>query len=99
MDVSSFCMLSNSKRDTVFRCTNKIRVDGQKLKTKAFVFEFSKLELNFVASFSRCYPEFESYEGSNCTVLEQYLEFFGTTKTTYSEMTRISWGFEFRFIY
>ena len=56
----------------------KIRVGGQKLQTETPLFEFSKLvtllRLFLIAT--------ESYEGSKCTVREQYLEFFNfkTTK-------------------
>ena len=60
----------------------KIRVDGHKLQTEALAFEFLKLvtllRLFLVAA--------QSYEGSNCAVLEQHLEFFKTTKTTFPEL-------------
>ena len=60
----------------------KIRVDGQKLQTEAFVFEFLKL----VALLRLFLVPTESNEGSNCTFLEQYLEFFKTTKTTFPRL-------------
>ena len=60
----------------------KIRVDGQKLQTETSVFEFSKL----VTLLCLFLVGTEIYEGLNCTVLEQYLEFFKTTKTTFPKL-------------
>ena len=64
----------------VFRC-KKSRVDGQKLQTETLVFEFSKL----VTLLCLFLAATKSDEGLNYTVLEQYLEFFETTKTNFPE--------------
>ena len=72
----------------------KIRVDGQKSQTETFVFEFSKLVtllyLFLVAT--------ESYEGSNCTVLEQYLDSLRPQRQRFRNYKN-SMAFEFRFLY
>ena len=71
----------------------KIRIDGQTLQTETFVFEFSKL----VTLLCIFLVAIESYEGLNCTVLEQYLEFFKTTKQLFRNYMNFM-AFEFRFL-
>ena len=75
--MSTLFVCCKAKRDRQYSYVKtKIRVDGQELKAETFVFEFSKL----VTLLRLFLVAIESYDGLNCTVLEQHLEFFKTTK-------------------
>ena len=81
--MSTLFVCCRARRDWQYSgVKTKIRVDGQKLQTETFVFEFSKL----VTLLRIFLVAIESYEGLNCAVLEQYLEFFKTTETTFPKL-------------